>query len=176
VIFLAVPFLLRLGASNNYSFGLLRFIVIYRLDAIAFGIALAFLKRYHAAIWSLLMRSVLNKKAQIYSDESLRSPRPQGRGPGNVLRHAPARRLRRVKGKVKRFLKKRAALQHARPVQENKFQIKAALLQRAALEKDGATPQCRWARPVKTRLDGCHNRCDSLRRMALSLAENMAAA
>jgi peptidoglycan/LPS O-acetylase OafA/YrhL len=54
-IFLAVPFLMRLGfTSDLYSNEGVRQVVIYRLDAIALGVLLAYIKRQKPAAWKAL--------------------------------------------------------------------------------------------------------------------------
>ena len=55
VIFLTVPFLLRLAISGNrLSNDGVRQVVIFRLDAIALGVLLVYLKRYQAKFWRAL--------------------------------------------------------------------------------------------------------------------------
>jgi peptidoglycan/LPS O-acetylase OafA/YrhL len=57
LIFLVVPFLLRFGISGSrLSNDGVRTVVIFRLDAIALGVLLAYLKRYKSQIWRALCK------------------------------------------------------------------------------------------------------------------------
>jgi peptidoglycan/LPS O-acetylase OafA/YrhL len=51
ITFLGIPFLLRYVWNDHGNPSVIHFIVICRLDSIAMGVVLAFLKRFHEKIW-----------------------------------------------------------------------------------------------------------------------------
>jgi peptidoglycan/LPS O-acetylase OafA/YrhL len=56
VVFLVVPFLLRLITPTGSDWGMEHAVVVYRLDSIGFGVGLAYLKAYQPEWWTLLLR------------------------------------------------------------------------------------------------------------------------